>query len=49
MDDARIIDGIIIGYKTDIPEKSVLPEEIKLVQAHLGDLLIKVLMQSEEE
>jgi hypothetical protein len=49
VDDARTIEGIVIGYKADIPKKSVLPEEIRLVQAHLGDLLLKVLMQSEEE
>lgn len=49
MDDAKTIDGIVIRYKADIPENSVLPEEIKLVQAHLGDLLLKVLMQTEEE
>jgi hypothetical protein len=47
--DARTIDGIVIEYKTDIPGKSILPEEIRLVQAHLGDLLLKVLMQTEEE
>jgi hypothetical protein len=49
VDDAKTIDGIVIRYKADIPVKSVLPDEIKLVQAHLGDLLLKVLMQNEEE
>jgi hypothetical protein len=49
VDDAKTSDGKVIKYKTDIPENSVLPEEIKLVQAHLGDLLLKVLMQNEEE
>ena len=49
MDDAKTIDGIVIRYKADIPEKFVLPEEIRLVHAHLGDLLLKVLMQTEEE
>jgi hypothetical protein len=49
VDDAKTIDGIVIGYKADIPEKAVLPGEIRLVQAHLGELLLKVLMQTEEE
>jgi hypothetical protein len=49
VDDAKAIDGIVIRYKANIPEKSVLPEELRLVQAHLGDLLLKVLMQTEEE
>jgi Mg2+/Co2+ transporter CorB len=49
VDDAKTVDGIVIHYKTDIPEKSVLAGEIMLVQANLGDLLLKVLMQTEEE
>ena len=48
MEDAKTIDGIVIKYKADIPEKTLSPEEIRLVQAHLGDLL-KVLMQTEGE
>ncbi len=43
------VDGITIKFKADVPEESVLSEEIRLVQAHLGDLLSKVLMQTEEE
>jgi hypothetical protein len=49
VDDAKTFDGIVISYKADILGNSVLPEEIRLVQAHLNDLLLKVLMQTEEE
>ena len=49
MIDARTIEDIVVEYKADNQETSLLPEEIKLVQANLGDLLLKVLMQCEEE
>lgn len=42
-------DAIQIRFKSDILEKSVSPEEIRLVQAHLGDLLVTVLMKTEGE
>ena len=49
MDDAKTIDDIVIEYKANVAGKSVSPEEIRLVQAHLGDLLKRVLMDAEEE
>jgi hypothetical protein len=47
--DAKSIDGIVIGYKASFPGNSVQPEEIRLVQAHLGELLLTVLMLNEED
>jgi hypothetical protein len=49
VDDATTVDGMTFRYKFKVSDNSVLPEETKLVQAHLGDLLLKVLMLSEEE
>lgn len=46
MHDAETIDGMTIIYKAGMTENSILPEEIRLVQAHLGDILLKVLMQT---
>ncbi len=49
MANSKTIDELTISYKCNVVNGSVLPEEIRLVQAHLGDLLLKVLMQSEED
>lgn len=49
MDDATTFDGVIIKYESKMSGNSVLPEEIRLVQAHLGDLLLMVLRQNQEE
>lgn len=49
MDDATTFDGMTIRCKFKTSGNSVLPEEIRLVQAHLGDLLLMVLRQNEEE
>ncbi len=38
-----------IDFKASATGKAVSAEEIKLIRAHLGDLLIKVLMETEEE
>jgi hypothetical protein len=46
--DAKTVDGSTLIYKVGITDKTVLPEEIRLIQAHLGDILLKVLMQTEE-
>lgn len=46
MHDAETINGMTIIYKVGMTEKTVLPEEIRLVQAHLGEILLKVLMQT---
>ena len=42
-------DSVCISFKAEVPERSVLPEEIRLIQAHLGELLVTMFMQSEEE
>ena len=48
MHDANISDGMTLIYKSGITDKTVLPEEIWLIQAHLGEILLKVLMQTGE-
>jgi len=48
VNDAIHTDGLTVTFKRDILS-SVSPAEIRLVHAHLGDLLLKVLMQDEEE
>ena len=49
MNDAGINNDIEITYKINILDNSVLPEEIRLIQAHMNDLLIKILMMTEED
>lgn len=49
MDDATTFDDMTIRCKFKVTGNTVLPEEIGLVQAHLGDLLLMVLRQNEEE
>jgi len=46
--DAKTENSFTIKFKTCLQGNSVLPEETRLVNAHLGDLL-KILMQSEED
>lgn len=48
MSDAKNVDAITITVVSEI-STAVLPAEVMLIKAHLGDLLLKVLMLSEEE
>jgi len=41
-------EGVSVIIDFEIPEDSVSKAEIRLVQSHLRELMIRVLMQSEE-
>lgn len=49
MNDAGINYDIKITYKNTFLDNTVSPEEIRLIQAHMNDLLIKILIMTEED
>ncbi len=48
MHDAKQVDEYFVTFDSEA-YGPVVSAEINLIQSHLGDLLLKVLMQSEEE
>jgi hypothetical protein len=45
----QIDDGFTISDNLEVPEKSIHPAEIRLIQAHLGELMQHVIREIEME
>lgn len=45
----QLDDGMTVTFNRDLSMLPVSAQEVQLVRAHLGDILLKVLMQTEEE
>jgi len=41
-------DGFTIKVNLEVPDKFVYPAEISLIAAHLGELLLQVIRETEE-
>jgi hypothetical protein len=44
-----IDDGFTITVNLEVPEKTIIPAELRLIQAHLGELLQHVIRETETE
>jgi len=42
-------DGFNINVNLELPDKSIHPAEIRLIAAHLGELLLHVIRETETE
>ncbi|MDR3580850.1 MAG: hypothetical protein P4L44_12890 [Oryzomonas sp.] len=49
MDNYKIVNDVHISFKHSAIEKSVLPEEIRLIAAHLGELLQQIIREADTE